>query len=102
MKWDREFRKWQHRFYNSKEWKELRDKVRKERGMRCDMCHRLIRGKSITDHIKEITPYNKCDTNITLNKDNLQLLCFDCHNKKTFKDNEFDFELERREDINLF
>lgn len=38
------FRKWQRRFYNSKEWKQLRDEVRRMKGMRSDMSGRLIKG----------------------------------------------------------
>lgn len=100
-KWNKDFRAWQGKFYNSKEWKRLRNEVRIEKGMRCDMCGKIIRGKSIVDHIEEITPFNKNDTSITLNKNNLQLLCLDCHNKKTF---EYipDFDLKKRKDVNLF
>lgn len=102
MKWNKDFRAWQIKFYNSKDWKEKRKHIRYNRGMVCEMCHKLIKGRSIVDHIVEITPYNKHDINIILNDDNLQLLCFNCHNKKTFGDKEIDFELREREDINLF
>lgn len=44
--------------------------------MRCDMCGRLIHSKSIVDHIIEIDETNYQDESITLNEDNLQLLCF--------------------------
>ena len=75
------------------------------------MCHRLITGKSIVDHIVEITPFNKDDKDITLNEDNLQLLCVECHNTKTFggytgrrerKSSGLDFDLKKRGDIDLF
>lgn len=100
-KHDKAFRAWQLKFYNSKAWRELRNEVREEKGMRCDMCGKLIRGKSIVDHIEEITPKNKDDESITLNKDNLQLLCLKCHNSKTF---EYipSLDLEKRKDVNLF
>ena len=109
MKWNDEFIQWQQRFYNSAKWIKLRNEVREEREMRCAMCGRLIRGRPIVDHIKEITPDNKEDESITLNKGNLQLLCLDCHNVKTFKGRlryytieEDDFDLKKRKDINLF
>jgi 5-methylcytosine-specific restriction endonuclease McrA len=100
-KWPKEFREWQYRFYNSKEWKELRQQVRDAKRMRCDMCGKLIRGRSITDHIIEITPYNREDVSITLNADNLRLLCIECHNQRTFG-KQVDFELKERSDVNLF
>jgi 5-methylcytosine-specific restriction endonuclease McrA len=100
-KYGQEFRAWQQRFYNSKTWKELRHEVRRENRMICSCCHKLIRGKSIVDHIKEITPDNKDDENITLYKGNLQLLCIECHNNKTFSE-PMDFELKRRGNVNLF
>ena len=108
-----EFRKWQVRFYNSKRWRRLRDRVREREGMRCQMCHRLIKGKSIVDHIIEVNEYNKDDKDITLNEENLQLLCQECHNSKTFKDKTgrrtykrqgsgLTFDLNQRNDIDLF
>ena len=107
-----DFRRWQLRFYNSKRWRKIRNRVREREQMRCQMCHRFIKGKSIVDHIIEITPFNKDDTDITLNEDNLQLLCVECHNTKTFggytgrrgqvKDSGIVFDIEQREDINLF
>lgn len=96
-----EFRKWQQKFYNSKEWKLLRDEVRNEKRMRCDDCHKLIKGKSICDHIEEITDENKWNSRITLNKDNLQLLCLECHNTKTFAEKTI-FDVQERRDVNLF
>lgn len=78
------FRQWQTKFYNSKEWISLRDEVRLEKRMRSDHSGKLILGKSIVDHIIEITPDNYMDENITLNKNNLQLLSIEEHNRKTF------------------
>ncbi|MTV47035.1 HNH endonuclease, partial [Streptococcus pneumoniae] len=45
------FRTWQIKFYNSKPWRTLRNRIRSIKRMRCDMCGRLIHGKSIVDHI---------------------------------------------------
>ena len=107
------FRQWQNKFYTSAKWIRLRNEYRNEKKMRCEHCGRFITGVSIVDHIEEITPFNKDDKDITLNKDNLQLLCIECHNKKTFtgkesklkgikRDRKTDFNLEEREDINIF
>ncbi|MDR0918710.1 MAG: HNH endonuclease [Oscillospiraceae bacterium] len=68
--------------------------------MRCNACGKLIRGKSIVDHIIPITPENNDDPDITLNWDNLQLLCLHCHNEKTFQ-TKFNFDLTRRADVNI-
>ena len=81
--------------------------------MTCELCGRFITGKSIVDHKIEITPFNKDNIDITLNRDNLQLLCIECHNTKTFKgkpnkykgqrrNTKTDFKLREREDINIF
>lgn len=82
------------KFYNSKAWKKCRESyIAKVHGL-CEHC--LKEGKHvpgyIVDHIKEITPYNINDPNITLNHDNLQYLCLPCHNKKTFGE---DYEVVR-------
>ena len=94
------FRTWQIKFYNSKPWRALRNRIRKTKRMRCDMCGRLIHGKSIVDHIIEIDETNYQDESITLNEDNLQLLCLECHNTKTFQ-SKINLNLENR-NINLF
>lgn len=94
------FRTWQIKFYNSKPWITLRNRIRSTKRMRCDMCGRLIHSKSIVDHIIEIDETNYQDESITLNEDNLQLLCLECHNTKTFK-SKINLNLENR-NINLF
>lgn len=83
-KWPSWFREWQLEFYRSKEWQQLRKEVMKDRQMISDYSGTLITGKAVVDHIEEITPYNYDDEEITLNKDNLQLLSFEEHNTKTF------------------
>jgi 5-methylcytosine-specific restriction endonuclease McrA len=95
------FNQWAAAFYKSKEWIALRDEVRDEAKMRCAICHKLIRGKAIADHLIEITPENYTDESITLNKDNLRLLCIDCHNAKTFG-SKINFEPTPERKINLF
>ena len=101
--WNDEFKAWQKKFYNSEEWKEVRNAVRNREQMRCQMCGRFIHGKSIVDHIIEIEPNNRNRKSITLNPDNCQLLCIECHNRKTFGDIDvIDYILENRNDVNLF
>lgn len=67
-------------FYNSKAWKETRQLIiERDRG-RCQECGRAA---NEVDHIEELTKDNIDDTNITLNPDNLRLLCHECHTRKT-------------------
>jgi hypothetical protein len=44
----------------------------------------------IVHHKNYIDVKNIWDTSITLNADNLELLCIDCHNKEHFEQNDFD------------
>lgn len=64
------------KFYASKAWKACRASfILKQHGI-CERCGRV--GEEV-HHIKPITPQNITDPNITLNHDNLMLLCKDCH-----------------------
>ncbi|MBC1353809.1 HNH endonuclease [Listeria innocua] len=97
------FRDWQKKFYNSNKWKKVRDDVRRENKMRCKKCKKLIRGISIVDHVIELNTENYTDESITLNKDNTELLCLACHNRKTFAPNAIDkFNVDEKRNINLF
>ncbi|WP_416149488.1 HNH endonuclease [Salipaludibacillus sp. HK11] len=71
-------------FYASDEWITLRLLLISERGNKCSRCNRVIaRSKElIGHHIKELTPENVKDHNISLNPDNIKIVCFDCHNKE--------------------
>lgn len=77
------------KFYKSKAWQRCRasfiGKRRSIDGGLCEHCGK--RQGYIVDHIEEINPDNINDINITLNHDNLQYLCLECHNTKTFKKN---------------
>ncbi|PWL65941.1 MAG: HNH endonuclease [Amedibacillus dolichus] len=75
-------------FYNSKEWIQCRESYIKampkyKRGL-CECCYN--KGKHVLGqelhHKIWLTPKNIHDRNITLNHDNLILLCFDCHREK--------------------
>jgi hypothetical protein len=73
-------------FYHSARWYKCRrafiqQRVQIDGGM-CQMCHKNL--GYIVDHIKELTPDNITDPEISLNHGNLQYLCHDCHNTKTF------------------
>ena len=73
-------------FYGSQAWKACRQAYRKAKGGLCEAC--LANGlynagsKAMplqVHHKIELTPENISDPSITLNWDNLQLLCKECH-----------------------
>lgn len=76
-------------FYDSKEFYDfktlLMQKRTNERGeLLCEECGKLLlkRCDTIPHHCKvPLTNENVNDVNISLNEDNIQLVCFHCHNK---------------------
>ena len=72
------------RFYASNQWKQCRQSYIQSVNGLCERClkdGKLTAGLEL-HHIKELTPNNISDSNITLNWDNLILLCHDCHDKE--------------------
>ncbi len=68
-----------HRFYKSVAWQVAREiKIRDANG-KCERCGTL--GEEV-HHIKRLTVLNVMDPNISLNQENLELLCKKCHNKE--------------------
>lgn len=70
-------------FYASEKWQRLRASIIAERGPRCQECHRVI-GNPIDctlHHIKELTPENVNDVMISLNPENILIVCHDCHDQ---------------------
>lgn len=74
-----DFAKW---LYTSKPWIEFRFNLIIERGPKCQRCNKVMldTSKLIGHHKIPLTPNNINDLNITLNKDNVELICFKCHN----------------------
>lgn len=71
-------------FYASKEWRALRRNLIIERGNICACCGKVIANTSllIGHHKISLTRENIFDCNITLNPQNIEIICFDCHNKE--------------------
>lgn len=71
-------------FYKGKKWKKCRSTYIKMRqsvdGGMCERCKRTL--GYIVHHKVYITPDNINNPNITLNYNNLEYLCHDCHNKE--------------------
>ncbi len=75
-------------FYKSRAWLKCRDSYIKSVGGLCERClaDGLIVPGYIVHHKCYLTPENINDPATTLNWDNLELLCLDCHNKEHFKE----------------
>ena len=74
------------RFYKSKEWKQCRAAYISFAGGLCERCKArgIIRAGYIVHHRKYIDPETVTDPEILLSFNNLEYLCFDCHNKEHF------------------
>lgn len=74
----REFAK---KFYSSKQWQDCRNNYAAMRGHLCENCLRrgIYRPGEIVHHKIEVRPENINNPEVTLNFDNLCLLCRECH-----------------------
>lgn len=63
--------------YQSKQWKQTQAAYISSQHYICERCGNVAR---IVHHREYITPSNINDYNITLNWDNLEAVCIDCHN----------------------
>ena len=83
------------KFYNSKVWQDVRKNVWLKQNLLCNRCHKPVYVDGISDyipkekrvigivhHIEYLNDYNVYDTNITINTDNLEGLCKECHEKE--------------------
>ena len=81
-----------HNFYKSPAWLAARDlKIMSVNGI-CERCGAI--GIEV-HHKSRISVDNVGDTSISINQDNLELLCRECHNKehnRFSKENQFDDE----------
>ena len=68
-------------FYKSKRWQECREAYAKSQGYLCERCRAkgIIRKGEIVHHKIHLSPENINDPSVTMNFNNLQLLCRDCH-----------------------
>lgn len=71
-------------FYKGKAWQRVRDDYVKSVGGLCESClaKGLIVHGEIVHHKEHITPNNINDEEVTLNTDNLILLCRSCHGEE--------------------
>lgn len=69
------------KFYSSKAWQDCRNRYAAKRGHLCENCLRkgIYRPGEIVHHKIEIDPVTIYNPEVSLNPDNLELLCRDCH-----------------------
>lgn len=76
-------RKFSKSFYNSKRWKDIAEQYRQ---MKFSICERCGRTNARQVHHKiYLSPNNIYNYDISLNFDNLELLCDTCHQKEHFE-----------------
>ena len=68
-------------FYKSKAWQKCREAYARSVGWLCEDCLEkgIYKPGEIVHHKKELTPENIDKPEITLNWDNLRLVCRECH-----------------------
>ena len=71
----------QNRFYQSKRWRQTKDAYISYRKGLCERClaRGLYKTGDIVHHKIHITAETLNDPSVTLNFDNLELVCRDCH-----------------------
>ena len=71
------------RFYANTPWQRIRRRMIIESGGVCASCGQIVTDTSdlIVHHKIELTPENYKDVSISLNPDNLEVLCWACHSK---------------------
>lgn len=87
-------------FYQTKVWKQQRQYIWLKQNCLCARCNRAVyvngiskwipkekRLKGIVHHKEYLTDINFNDDSISLNEDNLEGLCIDCHNHIHFSSN---------------
>lgn len=68
-------------FYNSIAWHRCRESYAKKKKYLCERClaRGIVKEGSQVHHKKRLTLENINNSSITLNEDNLELLCRECH-----------------------
>lgn len=71
-------------FYSSKAWQRCREAYKKSKGGLCEKCYAkgIVKAGEIVHHKIHLNPDNINDTSVTMNFDNLELLCRDCHGEE--------------------
>ena len=91
------------RFYWSKKWKKVQANYKKQAGGLCERCKArgLLVPAVIVHHKIHLTEANYLDESVALDPDNLEALCFDCHQTEHFKNKDCRDDLFFDSDGNL-
>lgn len=98
-------------FYNSKVWKDVKKSIWLKQNLLCNRCHKPVyvdgisewipkeqRRTGIVHHIEYLNDSNIYDDNVTINEDNLEGICKDCHEKEHHQDvairKEYKFDIQ--------
>ena len=71
------------KFYDSPQWEKTRKAYRALRHGICERCGK--KNANIVHHKQYLNDERLKDTDYTLNFENLELLCIDCHNREHFE-----------------
>lgn len=76
----------QKAFYKSKAWQKCREEYISKVGGLCERCLRkgIVKPGYIVHHKEYISLDNIDDASVLLNHENLEYLCFDCHQREHF------------------
>jgi hypothetical protein len=71
------------RFYNSRTWRNFSKLLKTENNYMCYKCNKIeLSTKNLIAHHKiELTEDNVDDVDVSLNKNNIDIICFYCHNR---------------------
>lgn len=83
------------KFYGSKKWQKIRNAYRIYRHGLCERCGQP---GEIVHHKSYINTSNIYEPETTINFDNLELLCRDCHNKEHFATFNQDGEIKPKQE----
>lgn len=72
---------WAEAFYSSTAWKDCREAYAASKGRLCERCLRngIYTAGELVHHKIHLTPTNISDPTVTLNWENLELVCRNCH-----------------------
>ena len=73
-----------NRFYHSPQWKKVSRAYMQTHNYVCERCGGV---GTVCHHRRYLTPLNVKDYSVSLNFENLECLCMDCHNKEHFAHN---------------
>jgi hypothetical protein len=80
-------KQWAEKFYNNESWEQCRTGFMQSKGWMCERCAKTgsVNIAKIAHHKLYLTESNINDPAVSLDWENLEALCQDCHNKEHHK-----------------